>query len=418
MLKTKAGEYLRGWELLRYLGPGFLVTVGFTDPGNWATNIQGGARFGYSLLWVIVLSTLMLLLLQNLSARIGIVTGRSLAANIRQHFSRPASHFFGFTILSACAATDVATYLGAALGFQILFRIPVVVGALLTLVIVVVAILGQRYERLERLIVVFLTGIAAVYLVELFIVKPDLSAAARGMVIPNVDSGSILIAMAMLGAVVMPHNIYLHSNVIQSREWAGDPARRRKLMRFGFVDTSLAMAMGWAVNSAMIIVAAAVFFRHREVVTTIEQASATLRPLAGPAASILFGVALLISGVGSSITSSLSQANVFTGFLGRSEDTHSNSYRAGLVITSIPAVVLIGMNINSYKLLILSQVALSLQLPFTIIPLLLLARNRRLMGEFASKGSEWVLGILVAVVVIGLNVLLLYRTFGGTFKVW
>jgi manganese transport protein len=416
MLHNHIVERMRGSELLRYLGPGFLVTVGFIDPGNWATNIEGGARFGYSLLWVIALSTLMLILLQNMSARIGIVTGRSLAANTRRHFSKPVSYFLGFTALVASAATDVAEYLGAALGFRILFGIPVIVGAVLTVIIVIIAILGQRYERLERMIVIFLAGIAAAYLIELFIVKPDMAAAARGMVIPAVDSQSIVIAMAMLGAVVMPHNIYLHSNVIQSREWTGDTARRRKLMQFGMLDTTLAMLMGWGVNSAMIIVAAAVFFRHGVVVTSIERASETLRPLAGNAASLLFGVALLLSGVGSSITSSLSEANVLTGFLGKPEDTHSPFYRLGLIFTSIPAAVIIAMNLDSYKVLILSQVVLSLQLPFTIVPLLIIAGNRGIMGDYATRKLEWALGIAVATVVIGLNVLLLYRSFGGTFK--
>ncbi len=407
--------YLRQSEFLRYLGPGFLVTVGFIDPGNWATNIEGGARFGYSLLWVIVLSTLMLILLQSISARIGIVTGRSLAANIRAHFRRPVSHFTGFTILAACTATDVAEYLGAALGFSLLLHLPPIIGAFLTLIIVVATILGQRYEKLERMIILFLAGIAAVYLVELFIVKPDLTAAGRGMVTPKLDSASILIAMAMLGAVVMPHNIYLHSNVIQSREWTGDPVTRKKLIRYELADTTLAMVMGWAVNSAMIIVAAAVFARHGVVVTSIEQASDTLRPLAGYAASVLFGIALLLSGIGSSITSSLAEANVVTGFLGKPEDTHSRFYRLGLVITSIPAVILIAAGVDSYKALIISQVVLSIQLPFTIIPLLLIAGNRRIMGEFSSNSTEKILGIITAIIVIGLNIALLFEIFGGRF---
>lgn len=417
-LLSGALAQVAGSQLLRYLGPGFLVTIGFVDPGNWATNIAGGAGFNYSLLWVITLSTLMLILIQSMSARVGIVTGRSLAANVRLHFSRPASYFLGATIVAACAATDLAACLGAALGFRILFGMPTIVGAFLTVGIVVIAVLAQRYERLERLermIVIFLAAIAAAYLVEIFIVRPDLGAAARGMVIPRVEPGSILIALAMLGAVVMPHNIYLHSNVIQSREWATDPVLRRKLMRFEMVDTTVAMTVGWAINSAMIMVAAAVFFRHGVVVRSIEQASVTLRPLAGPAAHQMFGVALLLSGIGSSITSSLSQANVVTGYLGKPEDPHSSLYRFALVTTGIPALVLIALNVDSYKALILSQVVLSLQLPFTVIPLLLLARNRRIMGEFASRGAEWVLGIIVTVIVVGLNLLLLYQTFGGRF---
>ena len=207
-------------ELLRYLGPGFIVTIGFIDPGNWATNIAGGSEFGYTLLWVVSLSTLMLIFLQHLSAKLGIVTGHSLAANIRTQL--PPSRSSGSPASPsslACMATDLAEYLGAALGFYLLFGLPLWIGAPLTVGIVFVAILGQQYHRLERMIVVFLAIIAGCYIIELFLVKPDWAAAAPHWVIPSVDGASILVALGMLGAIVMPHNIYVHSNVIQSRDW-------------------------------------------------------------------------------------------------------------------------------------------------------------------------------------------------------
>jgi len=402
--------------ILRYLGPGFIVTVGFIDPGNWATNIAGGSEFGYTLLWVITLSTVMLILLQSMSARLGVVTGHSLAANIRSHAPRWVSHCLGATVIAACAATDVAEYLGAALGFYLLFGFPLWLGAILTVAIVVIAILGQRYHSLERMILVFLAVIAVCYFVELWLVKPDWGRLVPCMVRPEVDSKSILVAMGMLGAVVMPHNVFLHSNVIQSREWGDDDASKRRLMRFELVDTVVAMGMGWVVNSSMIIVAAAVFFQHGTVVRSIEEASRTLQPLAGPLAQVLFGVALLFAGVGSSVTSSLAEANAVCGFLGKPEDTHSRFYRLGLVVTSVPAMAVIAAGLDSYKTLILSQVALSLQLPFTIVPLLILARSRKVMGSFRSGPGELSLAIIVAAVVIVLNVLLLYQTFGGTFN--
>ncbi len=211
----------------------------------------------------------------------------------------------------------------------------------------------------------------------------------------------------------MPHNIYLHSNVIQSRDWSGDENRKRKLIRFQDIDTTVAMFMGWLVNSAMIIVAAAVFFKHDVIVTSIEQASATLKPLAGSFAQLLFGIALLFSGVGSSITSSMAEANVITGYLGKPEDPRSLLYRVGLVVTAIPALLVILFHINSYKILILSQVALSVQLPFTIIPLVILGASRRLMGEFASGKFELFLGSVVSAIIIGLNIFLLIVTLGG-----
>jgi manganese transport protein len=413
-IRERLGKTALG-QTLRYLGPGFIVTVGFIDPGNWATNIAGGSQFGYELLWIITLSTLMLILLQHMSARLGIVTGRSMAANVRTLFPRWVSNLLGVTIVLACAATDLAEYLGAALGFYLLFRIPPALGAPLTVALVIAAVLGQRYKRLERMIIGFLTVIAGCYVIELVLVRPEWSNLLPSIVLPSVSSQSILVAMAILGAVVMPHNIYLHSNVIQSRDWEGPPEKKRRLLKLEFTDTVAAMGLGWIVNSAMIVVAAAVFFRHGIQVTSIEQASATLRPLAGHLAQLLFGLALLFAGVGSSITSSMSEANVITGYLGKPEDPKGWVYRIGLVATAIPALVIIAIGVDSYKALILSQVALSIQLPFTIIPLLLLVGSRKVMGEFASGWLEKALGWVVAVVVLALNGLLLFHILGGKF---
>ncbi len=275
----------------------------------------------------------------------------------------------------------------------------------------VLAILGQRYDQLERLIIVFLAFIAAAYIIEIFIVKPDMGAAARDWIVPTFPAGSIVVAMGMLGAIVMPHNIYLHSNTIQSREWDFGGDDQTRLMRFELIDTSLSMGMGWLVNSAMILVAAAVFYSHGVTVTSIQQASATLRPLVGPLSQLLFGLALLVAGLSSSITSSLATANVVTGYLGRPEDPHSRLYRFGMVAMAAPAVLLIMIGLNAYRALILSQVVLSLQLPLTIIPLLLLTRRASVMGDMRSGSRTMVSGWLLAAIIIGLNVFLLYQTF-------
>jgi len=311
----------------------------------------------------------------------------------------------------ALIATSLAEILGGALGFQILFHIPLVVGAPLTLAIVIALIIGQRYDRLERLIIVFLAFIAGAYIVELFIVKPDMAAAVPHWVIPTFPAGSIVIAMGMLGAIVMPHNIYLHSNTIQSREWDFGGEDQDRLMRFELIDTSLSMGMGWLVNSSMILVAAAVFYTHGVTVNSIQQASATLRPLAGPFSQFLFGLAFLVAGVSSSITSSLATANVVTGYLGRPEDPHSRLYRLGMVVMAAPAVLLIMIGLNAFRALILSQVVLSLQLPLTIVPLLVLTRRASVMGAMRSGDRAMVLGWLVAAIIIALNVFLLYQTF-------
>jgi manganese transport protein len=395
-------------ELLRYLGPGFLITVGFIDPGNWATNIEGGSRFNYDLLWVVTLSTLMLMVLQSLSAKLGIVTGRSLAANIYKHFSKPVSGLLGITIFTACIFTDIAELLGGALGFNLLFGFPLWAGAALTVLIVTILVIGQKYHSLERIIIGFLGVIALCYIVELFIVKPDLPSAIHQTFIPHLNYSSVFVAMSILGAVIMPHNIFLHSNVILSRDWGSDNDERKKLIKFERIDTILSMSMGWIINSAMIIVAAAVFYKNGIIATSIEQASDTLRPVAGRLAQTLFGIALLFSGIGSSITASFSEANVLTAFLGKPENPRSLFYRFGLIATSIPAFVIIALGGNSYKILILSQVVLSIQLPFTIIPLLYLTRSKKVMGSFAAKKLSLLTGVLVSAIIIGLNIYLLY----------
>jgi manganese transport protein len=403
--------------LLAFLGPGFLITLGFIDPGNWATNLAGGSTYGYSLLWVITLSTLILILLQNMSVRLGIVTGKSLAENVRAHCPRPLAWLLGVSIVIACVATSIAEYLGAALGLQILFGIPVWLGAILTLGFVLFTVWFPQYRKIETLLIAFLAVIGIIYVVEMFIVQPDWSAAFPAMVVPHVGSESIYVAMGMLGAVIMPHNLYLHSNVVQERNsFDHTELEKKRMIRYQFIDTLLSMGTGWLINSAMIIVAAAVFFRYGVEVTSIEQAAETLRPLAGHLASTLFGVALLCSGLGSSVTSSMAQAHVVTGYLGQPGDTKSKPWRLALLLTSLPAMAVIALGFDSFQLLIFSQVVLSLQLPLTIIPLLALARSRNVMGHFRSRRGEFALAVLSTVVIVLLNVLLLYQTFGGQFS--
>jgi len=395
---------------LSFLGPGFLVTVGFIDPGNWATNIEGGSKFGYELLWVITLSTVMLIVIQNMSAKLGIATGKSLAVNIRGRFSPPVSAFLGLTIVLACVATDVAELLGGAIGFNLLFGMPLWAGALLTVLLEVFLIVSQRYHRIETIIIGFLGIIGLCYLVEIVIVKPDWAQLAPALVVPTVNRESIYVAMAILGAVVMPHNIFLHSNVIHSRKWGASEDEKLSLLRYEKIDTFVAMLMGWVVNSAMIIVAAAVFSRHQIVVDSIEQASATLTPLAGPLAGLLFAVALVFAGVGSSVTSSMAEVNVITGFLGKPEDPRTFLYRVSVFITAIPSFMIILLSMDTFRILIFSQVVLSIQLPFTLIPLLMLCRDRNLMGRFKSSRLEFTAAVVISTIVIILNIYLLYST--------
>lgn len=397
-------------KILSFLGPGFLVTVGFIDPGNWATNIAGGSYFGYSLLWVITLSTLILLVVQNMAAKIGIATGKSLASNIRDEFSKPVASFLGITVILACVATDVAELVGGAIGFQLLCGLPLWAGALITVFLKIFLIVGQRYHRLERIIIEFLGIIALCYVAEIILVKPDWHQVLPALVIPHVDQASIYAAMGILGAVVMPHNIFLHSNVIHSRDWGIGDEKKLSLLKYEKIDTGIALFLGWIVNTAMIVVAARVFHQNGILVDSIEYASQTLVPLAGPLASLLFAIALVFSGIGSSITSSMAEVNVITGFLGQPEDPKTRLYQIATFVTAIPSFAIIAWGVDTFKILIFSQVILSIQLPFTLIPLLLLCRKKSIMGVFRSHTLEFVTAGLISALIIGLNIYLLYST--------
>jgi manganese transport protein len=245
------------------------------------------------------------------------------------------------------------------------------------------------------------------------IVHPDWAQLAPSLVVPTVNRGSIYVAMAILGAVVMPHNIFLHSNVIHSRKWGVSEDEKMALLKYEKIDTLAAMILGWVVNSAMIIVAAAVFYRHHIVVDSIEQASATLTPLAGPLAGFLFAVALVFSGVGSSVTSSMAEVNVITGFLGKPEDPRTLLYRVSVFVTAIPSFMIILLSMDTFRILIFSQVVLSIQLPFTLIPLLMICRDPKRMGAFKSSHIELIAAVVISAIVILLNIYLLYSTIAG-----
>ncbi len=403
-------------ELLKYLGPGFLVTVGFIDPGNWATNIAGGSEFNYSLLWVITLSTLMLIFLQHMSAHLGIVTGDCLSEGCRRWFPKWANFILGGSIMAACIATALAEFLGAAIGLTILFRIPLPVSAVISGAVILSLVTVQKYDQIEHLIISFVSIIGFCYLLELYLVSPEWGEAARASVMPSLSSSKVFIAMGMLGAVVMPHNIYLHSEVIQKRNWkATTEERKRQLLRYEFFDTLLAMGTGWIINSAMVIVAAAVFYRHGVIVNDVRQAADTLRPLAGDLAELLFAIALVCAGVSSSITACLAGGTVFTGYLGKEIDPQKKWFRTGVLITAVPAIIFIIFLTDTYRALIWSQVVLSMQLPLTILPLILLTRSPKVMGRYANGRFENLLLYICGGVISLLNMLLLLSFFGVKF---
>jgi manganese transport protein len=307
LLRNKIREHILKYKFLRYLGPGFLITIGFIDPGNWATNIAGGSQYNYSLLWVVTLGTFVLILFQNMSAKLGMITEKSLAKNVREFYPKWISLLLGSTITLACVATDVAELLGGTIGFHILFDFPYWLGSLVTILLEFYLIFSQRYHSIERIIVGFLAIISISYIVELFIIKPSVPQIIYHSIVPTVNEKTIYVSMGILGAIVMPHNIYLHSNIIQSRDWSGDFERKKKLIRYEQLDTTLAMIVGWFINISMIAISAAVFFENHIFINSLSQASETLKPLAGPLAQMLFALALLFAGISSS-TSMLYQS--------------------------------------------------------------------------------------------------------------
>ena len=393
---------------LRYIGPGLLVTVGFIDPGNWASNIAAGASHGYTLLWMVTLSTVMLVVLQHNVAHLGIATGLCLSEAATKHMRPAASKLVLGSAVLASVSTALAEILGAAIGLRLLFPwLPLQAGAVLVLGVVLFLLFSSSYPKLEKWIIAFVSLIGLSFLFELTLVHVPWGRAAAGWVVPAFPAGSLPIIMAVLGAVVMPHNIFLHSEVIQSRQWnLGDESVIRRQLKYEFGDTLFSMAVGWGINSAMIIIAAATFF-GRAPVTEIGQAQRMLGPLLGPAAALVFALALLLSGLASSITAGMSGGIIFAGAFGESydiKDLHSRVGAAGTLIAATGAVFLIG---DPFRGLIVSQILLSMQLPITIVTQVRLTSSREVMGKYANGTALKVLLWAVAAVVVGLNVFLL-----------
>lgn len=395
-------------EVFRYIGPGIIVTVGFIDPGNWAANLAAGAMFGYNLLWVVTLSTIMLILLQHNVAHLGIVTGRCLSECAYEILPHWLSRILLSTAGLAAAATALAEFIGAAIALKMLFGIPLFIGSILTAVICTVMLLTNSYSKLEKVIAGFVSLIALAYLAELSMVDVDWAASGLGWVNPTLPNESMIVILSILGAVIMPHNLFLHSEIIQSREFnKKDPEVMKKRLRYEFLDTLLSMGIGWAINSAMIILAAATFFNQGVVVEELEQAQELLVPLIGPAAGVIFAVALLFAGFASSATAGMAGASIFAGMFGESYDMKDLHSRIGLALTYIPALVLILFIQDSFKALLVSQMFLSLQLPFTIFLQLYLTGSAKVMGEYKNKPSTAVMLWLIGIVVTGMNIYLL-----------
>ena len=394
-------------RILPFLGPSFIAAVAYVDPGNFATNIQGGAQFGYKLLWVIVLSNLMAMLIQALSAKLGIATGHNLAELCRERFPRPLVWAMWVLMEGVAMATDLAEFLGAALGFYLLFHIPLLWAGLLTAVVTFLILGLERYgfRPLEAVITALIGVVAVSYLLETVLDRPDWGAIAFSAVVPRFQgTESVLLATGILGATVMPHVIFLHSALTQGRIVTRDPAKMRRLFRYELMDVIIAMSIAGAVNGAMLIMAAATFHQQGlHDVGSIEEAYKTLTPLLGNAASTIFGISLLAAGLSSSAVGTMSGQTIMQGFL----HYHIPVWIRRLV-TILPSLAVIALGLDPTRTLVISQVVLSFGLPFAVIPLVMFTANRKVMGPLANRRSTTIAASIVAGLIILLNLYLLY----------
>jgi manganese transport protein len=406
-ITSEAKEKAKG--LAKYLGPAFIVSVAYMDPGNFATNISGGSQFAYNLLWVILWSNVMAIFIQILSAKLGIATGINLPEHCGQIFSRRVNWGFWSVATVAAMATDLAEFLGGVLGFNLLFGIPLMWGAALTGIITYAICHIQKYghKLVERIITGMVAIISISYVWEMFISNPDWGQVAYHTAVPMINANSILVAVGMLGATVMPHVIYLHSQLVQPRrtDCQKDCTHHFKMAK---MDVFIAMNMAFIVNAAMVVVAAAAFNGNGLNIDGIETAYKTLEPLMGNMAAGAFGLALLASGLSSSAVGTMAGEVILKGFLGF--DIPASIRR---IVTMLPAIAILMAGIDPLQALIYSQVILSFALPAAIIPLMLITNKAAIMGKFKNSFSTNVVGWIIVSAIVALNVVLLYITFTG-----
>jgi manganese transport protein len=408
-------------KMLAYAGPGYLVSVGYMDPGNWATDLAGGAKFGYSLLSIILLSNLMAILLQALCVKLGVATGRDLAQACRDNFSKPVSFCLWVLCEIAISACDLAELVGSAIALQLLFHIPLVVGVCITAldIFVVLFLQNKGFRYIEALVITIIAVVGGCFVAELIFAKPDLGGILGGY-IPQVEvvrnPEALYLAIGILGATVMPHNLYLHSSIVQTRNWEDTPEKKREAIKFGTTDSTIALSLALFINSAILILAAAVFhFSGKQDVAEIQDAYKLLSPMLGVApASAIFAIALLASGQNSTLTATMAGQIVMEGFLHLRVKPWLRRLLTRLVaiVPALLTIIWFGEG-STTSLLILSQVILSLQLSFAVIPLIMFTSDRKLMGEFVNPTWLKVLACAVATIIVGLNGWLLFQTFSG-----
>ena len=393
-----------------FLGPAFIAAVAYVDPGNFATNMAAGAGYGYLLLWVVLAANLMAMLVQSMSAKLGIATGKNLPEVCRERFSRPVTFLLWIQAEIVAMATDIAEFMGAAIGLELLFGIPLFPAALLTAVAAfgILALQARGFRRLEAVVAMFIGVIVVAFALQVVMADPDPSSIARGLLVPGFeDTESVLLAVGILGATVMPHVIYLHSALTQHRLVGATEEAKRRIFRFELVDVLIAMGLAGIVNMSMLITAAAVF--HAEGLTDVgddlSEVYDALGVHLGDSSSVLFGVALLASGLSSSSVGTLAGQVVMQGFVNRSIPLFLRR-----LVTMLPALLIIAAGADPTRALVLSQVVLSFGIPFALVPLLLFCRNRGLMGTLVNRRVTTVAATIVATLIISLNAFLLQQT--------
>ena len=407
-------------KILAFAGPGYLVAVGYMDPGNWATDLAGGAQFGYTLLTVILASNLMAILLQGLASKLGIVTGRDLAQACRDHYSKPVGYFLWFACEIAIAACDLAEVIGSAIALNLLFHIPIPAGIAITAmdVLIVLYLQNKGFRLLEALVIALIATVGACFLFEIILSQPPFGEVMRGF-LPSKDVFSnpsmLYVAVGILGATVMPHNLYLHSSIVQTRQYEETAAGKKEAVRFAFIDSTIALSFALFINAAILIIAAATFHTsgHSEV-GEIQDAFKLLTPLLGAGASTVFALALLASGQNSTLTGTLAGQIVMEGFLNiRLRPWLRRLLTRGIAIIPAAIVAVMYGESGTAKLLVFSQVILSMQLSFAVFPLVAFTSDKIKMGEFANPIWLKVLAYAVALIIAGLNIWLLVQVFRG-----
>lgn len=403
-------------KVLAFMGPGFLISVGYMDPGNWATDLEGGARYGYRLLWVVLLSNLMAILLQTLCVRLGLVTGKDLAQACRQHFRKPAAIALWLLCEIAIIACDLAEVIGSAIALQLLFGIPLIIGVAITTfdVLMLLGLAKFGFRKLEAIVITLVATVAGCFMLQMFLAKPNFGMVAQGLLIPSLpDAEAIVISLGIIGATVMPHNLYLHSSIVQTRAHLRTAKGIREAIRYNTWDTIGALGAAFFVNAAILVLAGTVFDGRMDEVRELGDAQKLLKPILGGVASTAFAIALLAAGQSSTITGTLAGQIVMEGFLDWKIAPHTRRIVTRLMAV-VPAmlIILIYGGHDTTRILTWSQVALSLQLPFAIVPLIFFTSSRKVMRDFVNPLWMTILSVLAASVVIGLNLYLVWERLG------